>query len=149
MPLRIGNVNPAGLAIGENLIRGAAIGDNIIFNLGSVTPVDNLGIITVTSVGSGRTRTGTMVVTDADGFIREPSGTVTIRNGNDNNDIRAAAEISFSGSGNARSAALPGRRSAQRYRIVVTYSDSNGDHRLQVVTTPGSFSTSLQYEDRR
>ncbi len=146
MPFRIGNNEVNVLAIGSNPVRGAAIGDNIIYTL--QTP-DNLGIITLSSIGGGRTRTASLTVTDADGFTTMPVGTVTVRNAADTNDIGGgAAAISFSGTGNTRSAALPGRRSMQRYRVLITYNDSNGAHRLQIVTTSGSFSTTVQYETR-
>lgn len=145
MPFRIGNNEVNVLAIGSNPVRGAAIGDTIFYTL--QTP-DNPGLITLSNIGGGRTRTASLTVTDADGFTTMPVGTVTVRNGADTNDIQAAAAISFSGTGNARSAALPGRRSAQRYRVLITYNDSNGAHRLQIVTTSGAFSTSVQYETR-
>lgn len=144
MPFRIGNNEVNFFAIGANPVRGAAIGSNLIYSLQTT---DNPGIITISTVGGGRTRTGALVVTDADGFTSMPTGTVIVRNAADNNDL-STNTLSFSGSGNARNAALPGRRSAQRYRITIDYSDSNGSHQIRVVTTPGSFSTNLLYEVR-
>jgi len=146
VPLRIGNNEVNVLAIGSTPVRGAAVGDNIIYTL--QTP-DNLGVVISSTQGTGRTRTSNFTISDADGFTVEPTGTITVRNAADTNDIGGGATaILFSGSGNARTARLPGRRAMQRYRVDITYSDSNGAHQIRAITTSGSFSDTFTYEIR-
>lgn len=149
MPFAIGGREISFFAIGETVVSGAAIGNTLLFTTTTPSGRDNLGIFISSTQGTGRTRTSNFTISDADGFTVEPTGTVTIRNSADTNDIGAGATaILFSGSGNARTARLPGRRAMQRYRVDITYSDSNGAHQIRAVTTAGSFSDTFTYEVR-